>query len=41
MAENMTDSIARENMLEVAAAYDRMAHRIEADPKIESRVGKA
>jgi hypothetical protein len=32
MADSLSDPVARENMLEVAAAYERMAERVEAHP---------
>lgn len=32
LAEQLTDTVARENMLEVARAYDRMAARAEDHP---------
>jgi hypothetical protein len=32
LAAQFADSVARENMLAVAAAYDRMADRIEKHP---------
>jgi hypothetical protein len=40
LAEQLTDPVARENMLEVARAYDRMAKRAEDHPIMEKDARK-